>query len=297
MKRRLELMKKLALWLCVLTLLVFLAGCGGEKVLEPSERFYVYDSTGTLSAHTQSHIAERSTAFYKETGVKVVFVVVRETDGRRTADYARAIAKQWDLEKEGFLFLAVLDDGDYCFLNGTETEKRFPSASACTVVGQVFEPYFMETIYDDGIYLFYDSLLDRMEEAYGVSEGGKGSAIFKGVLLVVTLIAVILVLYFVFGGTRNSRPSGGYRPPRGGYRPPSGGYRPPSGYRPNPPRPMGGSRPMGGGYRPPMSGSRPTGAPRPMSGSRPMSGGSMGSRPTNGSFGGGSTRGGGAGRR
>lgn len=296
------------IWSLLLT--VSLCVSVSAKIPSPSEDFYVYDEADVIPKDVTEHIVNQNELLYYSTGAQIVIAAVNTTGDEQIRNFACNMFNEWqigdDEKNNGVLVLLAIEDDDYWVTQGSGIESTLSSGDIKVMIDDCLEPYFAIKDYANGVKTFFDRLISTFEDIYDVdlseivitddngspSQGSESSGILSA-FLTVLLIVVVLAVFFIIIRLRPLRsrrpiimiPPMGGRPPFGSSGPhhhPSGhgGFRTPgpSGSRP------GGSRP--GGSRP--SSPRPS-APRP---SAPRS-----SAPRSHSGGGGTSRGGGAGRR
>lgn len=279
----------------------------------------VNDYANILSSPTEDYIEDISVALQDTCGAQIG-VYTTEYIGNSTMEgYAYEVLNTWGLgsadKNNGVLLLLVPGEDNYYVTRGSGLETQLTISKLGTILDEEMEPSWVEGDYNTGTQQTVRAIAEELCSIYGIpvstldnagqapaSQSGKGEINPMSVILIV--VAVIMVIVLLNSLTSNRGP--GPRPPRGGgvgsglfwyslgrasrprrpRRPPP----PPPGFGPGPggfggPRP-GGPRP--GGPRPGGFG----GAPRSPRGGFGGAGRSGGFRP-----GGGSSRGGGVGRR
>jgi len=287
--------------------------------LELDPNTAVNDYANILSAETEDYVESLSVALQDTCGAQIG-VYTTEYIGNSTMEgYAYEVLNTWGLgsadKNNGVLLLLVPGEDNYYLTRGSGLEAQLTISKMGTILDEDMEPNWVTGDYDAGTQQTVRAIAEELCSIYGIpvstldnaaqapaSQSGKGEINPMSVILIV--VAVIMVIVLLNSLTSNRGP--GPRPPRGGgvgsglfwyslgrasrprrpRRPPP----PPPGFGPGPggfggPRP-GGPRP--GGPRPGGFG----GAPRSPRGGFGGAGRSGGFRP-----GGGSSRGGGVGRR
>lgn len=301
---------------------------------------YVLDEAGVLSDKTEKEIIEENNELFREYGAEVVVVTVDFLGGQEIDDYAYSLFNDWGIgssqRDNGILLVLAIGEDNYYATSGYGLEDYFDGAKFRELLNDYLETPFSLGEYDEGVALFFEEVVDELEDYYehyedeytqaqedgyghgysGYQEYSRpslwsrvaniGSAVLWVIVRVVILIAVILVIASLFGRGRGGR--GG--PPYGGGG--GGGFftgmllgnmmgRRRTWGPPPPPPPPGGFRGPGpggfGGPRP--GGSRPGGFGGFTGGGRSggIGGGRGGFGGGGGFTGGGGTHGGGAGRR
>lgn len=299
--------KSLAVIIWSLLITVSLCVSVSAKIPSPSEDFYVYDEADVIPKDLTKHIVSQNDLLNYSTGAQIVIATVNTTGDEQIRNFAGDMFSEWKIgnpeKKNGVLVLLAIEDDDYWVTQGSGIESSLSSGDIKVMLDDCLEPYFAVKDYAKGVEALFDRLISTFESIYDVDlsetvipdtqastvKNSSGSGVFSAFLTVV-LVIVIPAVFFIIIRMRPLRsrrpmvmipPRGGRPPLRGGHRPPTrGGYRAP---RPTVPRPS--ARPSA---RP---NARPS-APRPSA--RPNA---RPSAPGPRSGGGGSTRGGGAGRR
>ena len=291
-----------------------LAAAGAPSMLAAPEldpNTAVNDYAGILSADTEAYVENISVALQDTCGAQIG-VYTTEYIGNSTMEgYAYDVLNTWGLGSEnqdnGVLLLLAPGEDDYYVTRGAGLETQLTISTLGTILDEELEPSWLTQDYDTGTRQTVYALAQQLCNIYGIPTstleraGESAAAPSRGginpVAVILVVLAVVLIVGLLAGMTRPRGP----RPPYGG-----GGAgralfwyglgrasRPRRPRRPPPPPPgFGGPGPYGG-----------FGAPRPPRGGPSMRGGMGGAgrapRPRSGGFrpGGGSSRGGGVGRR
>lgn len=314
-----------AIFLCAVFLLAGVASA--IEVVDPTEAFYVADYANVLSDETENYIVTKNDELSELTGGQIVVVTIEFLGGQDIEEYAYTLMNEWKIGSaefnNGLLLLLVTGEMNYWAMAGSGIQLSLTSSLLGDYLSQYLEPEFTNGNYDTGVMNVFDAFLGWYDRFYNVNVGGsnagatggqtglldgtdpeaddavtppetgddplatdhtikKGGIIgtIAGVFLIVVLVIVVLIAGFV------AIPRSVYLRRRGYhysvFNRAFWSHRPP----PPPRRPRGPHPPMGG---PGMGG-----APRPRMGNPPPRSGPRPNGPRMG--GGGSTRGGGAGR-
>ena len=273
--------------------------------LDKTDDFYVNDDASVFDDRTIGHIVLNNDVLYDACGAQIVFVTIDEVSTTTLENYCYSLFKNWGIGSEeknnGIVVLMSIKDDDYWAMQGTGLQDYITSGDLDEMLYTYLEPYFAKKQYAQGAVALFDKLFEAVADVYKLDikpdatlydkyiaqfdnyEGDyytkrnahddTGDMILGLIVFIIIIILVVRIpvrrVYrrrhpYVYVG----RPGFGYRRP-----------------------------PMGGGYRSGGYSSRPSGG---YSSSR-SSGGFSSSR-SSGSFGGGrsggggSSRGGGAGR-
>lgn len=296
-----------------------LAAAGAPSMLAAPEldpNTAVNDYAGILSADTEAYVENISVALQDTCGAQIG-VYTTEYIGNSTMEgYAYDVLNTWGLGSEnqdnGVLLLLAPGEDDYYVTRGAGLETQLTISTLGTILDEELEPSWLTQDYDTGTRQTVYALAQQLCNIYGIPTstleraGESAAAPSRGginpVAVILVVLAVVLIVGLLVGMTRPRGP----RPPYGG----GGGAgralfwyglgrasRPRRPRRPPPPPPgFGGPGPYGGfgAPRPPRGG--PGRGPSMRGG---MGGAGRAPRPRSGGFrpGGGSSRGGGVGRR
>ena len=260
-------------------------------VPEPSELFYVADYAQVLENDTIDYIVEQNDLLYDQTGAQIVVLTVDFLDGAEIEDYAYAVFNDWGIgsaeKNNGVLLLLAIGEENYWAVQGKDLENSLSSGTLGDILYDYLEEDFAAGDYDAGVRKTFDALYSSLERIYGtvsnntttpypggngVDDGynsyteSQGGSLFS-IIILLPVILVIVIVAVSLGAWRRGRRYYRSRP-----------FYPPH----VPPRPMPPRRPFRG----------------PFPGPGPMGGPPRSSRPRSpfGGFGGGVSRGGGAGR-
>ena len=295
-----------------------LTGTAGA-VVDPPENTYVADYADVLTADTEQYIIEHNQTLNAATGGAIEVVTVDFLDGMDIADYAYELFNTWGIgdgeADNGLLLLLAIGEENYYAMPGAGIENALTASTLDDYLWTYLEADFAAGDYDAGVRQVFDAFYGWYESYYGgfaqgtvpqpgpdygpqpqPEHGGVTAAVgltlgafltlFLPPLLVILIVGVVLADSWRYRRYYRRYMMPGMPPPPYVYRPFIFG-RP---HRPRPPRPPRGPRPpLGGGFGGGMT--RGGGAGRRGSFGGVRSGGFRGG------FGGGRTRGGGAGRR
>lgn len=293
------------------------AGPAALAAVELNPYTAVNDYANILSTPTEDYIEDISVALQDTCGAQIG-VYTTEYIGNSTMEgYAYDVLNTWGLgaanQDNGVLLLLVPGEDDYYLTRGMGLETQLTISMMATILEEQMEPSWVDGDYNIGTQQTVRAIAEELCNIYGVPVTSLDNAALEPVspsdiggigpmTVVLVVLAVLLVIALVINLLRPRGP----RPPYGG----GGGAgralfwyglgrasRPRRPRRPPPPPPgFGGPGPYGGfgAPRPPRGG--PGRGPSMRGG---MGGAGRAPRPRSGGFrpGGGSSRGGGVGRR
>lgn len=290
-----------------------LATAAAAAVAEPTEAFYVADYADVIEPETEQYIVDQNEILYESTGGEIVIVAVDFMDGMSSADYAMAVAENWngigDVERNnGFLLVFATGENKVRAMAGYGIDNDLPAS----LLNAYLETYFYDDYdagnYDQAVRTFFDAIYAWYMDYYQVSDAAGGpvapapqpveeraSVSAAGVLAVLVFVFLVIVMLDSMRYNRYQRRyfGPGAPPPPYVYRPfifGWGMYGHHHHHRPPPP-PGGGP----GNRRPPRGGGGFGGFGGGFGGGGAGRGGGFGGSFRGGGFGGG-FRGGGAGR-
>ena len=279
-------------WLLGALLLLFLCWpVAAWAVVDAPAAGYVGDYADVLTDETEQYIIEQSAKLDRATGAQIVIVTVDFLDGMTAEEYAYTIFNDWGIgnaEKDnGLLLLLAIGEEDYWAMQGKGPKGILSSGVLGDYLYEYLEPDFAAGEYDAGVKKVFDAFLAWYTDYYQLDAQGSTAAAPNNTMETAPIqkkssnhtmawIIVLFVIIVVIISMNNRRKDRNRRNPPG---PPGGGPGQSSGTRrmiiPRVPR---------GVYIPPQN-------------SAPKQSGKSGSQGNRfGGFGGGSSRGGGAGR-
>lgn len=297
-------------WLLTVAALPVLAA----PELDPNRA--VNDYAEILSTETEDYVESLSVALQDTCGAQIGVYTTEYVGNSTMEGYAYEVLNSWGLgsadKDNGVLLLLVPGEDDYYVTRGAGLETQLTISTLGTILDEDLEPNWVKGDYDTGTRQTVRAIAERLCTIYGIPVSTLDNAAQTGaaepraegmspVAVVLILFAVLLVIVVLINLSHPRGP--GPRPPRGG----GGGFgnalfwyglgrasRPRRPRRPPPPPPGFGPGPGGfGGFGPGPGGFG--GAPRPRGGG--FGGGFGGGRSGGFRPGGGSSRGGGVGRR
>lgn len=311
--------KKRFFMICILLLCIW--PCSALAVVDAPETVYVGDYAGVLTDATEQYIIAENQKLAEATGAQIVIVTVDFLDGMEIEDYAYTIFNAWGIGDEernnGLLLLLAIGEENYYAMQGAGLEGVLSSGTLGDYLYDYLEPDFAAGNYDTGVYSVFNAFLQWFDTYYDLSDtqgtAGTGTLVppagerndDDGISLWLVVLIIIIVILLLSMHNRRKDQENKKNNRRGGGNGGGGYYETgesddyeqsrrrtvyvPTG-RMGVPRSSSrsGSDLFGGGS------SRGGGAGRS---SRSFGGGFGGSGGFGGGFGGGSSRGGGAGRR
>ena len=231
-------MKKQKIWISLLLILLLCVPSAAFAVVEAPAEIYVGDYANVLSAETEQYIIEQNQALAQATGAQIVIVTVDFLDGMEIEDYAYTIFNDWgigDAEKNnGLLLLLAIGEENYWAMQGSGLEGVLSSGMLGDYLYEYLEPDFAAGDYDAGVYKVFNAFLGWFQEYYDGSGSGSAAGGTESVnrqpadeedgdftLLVIILLVIIVIVLISMNNrrkdqkrkndrnNRNNRPGGG----------------------------------------------------------------------------------------
>jgi len=193
-----------------LWLLIFITCFGtGCFAAFPESQGFVTDLTNTLTQNEISELSYASQQVEKKTGVQIVTVIVKNTDGTTVEDYAQTLFEKWGIgqkgKDDGLLFLVALDEKKMRIEVGYGLEGILTDGQSGDILRQYVTPFFKQDQYQEGIVNGHLALIQHIAKAYNVSIPAnahpqpvkKRGTSFGDTL---SLLIFIAILWFIFRG-------------------------------------------------------------------------------------------------
>ncbi len=205
-------------WVTALLLVLMLCwSTAAFAVVEPPDDIYVGDYANVLSKETEQYIIEQNQVLNQVTGAQIVVVTVDFLDGMDIEDYAYTIFNDWgigDQEKNnGLLLLLAIGEDNYWVMQGKGLEGILSSGQLGDYLYEYLEPDFVAGDYDAGVYSvfhvflgwfqdYYDVSMQNYDPAVGIVDNPPGSGSHNGDdfnllfwILLALLVIVLISLY------------------------------------------------------------------------------------------------------
>ncbi len=201
--------RRLAAALLCLVTLAALAACS-RTVPDPPQDFYVLDTANVLNKATENHIIRENDALSAACGAQIVVVCVPTTE-MSISEYTTLILNDWGVgsaeRDNGVVLVLAVEDDDYWVQQGKGLEDLLPSGTLKLLLEDYLEPYFAQKQYGEGVRAFFDALTAQLSSIYSVdltdaaaqtaaSDAGKeekSRALTIVIWVVVVLIAMLLI--------------------------------------------------------------------------------------------------------
>lgn len=163
-------MKKL--YCAILSFLVAFGFCAINVVaiVSPSERFYVNDRAGILSADTEDYIFSQSRALDEATTAQIVVVTVPNLEGRDLEGYATELFRSYGIgdtkKNNGLLILLALEERQVRVEVGYGLEGALPDAKTGRLQDEYMIPYFKDDNFDEGMLNGYKAFFAEVAKEY-----------------------------------------------------------------------------------------------------------------------------------
>lgn len=159
----------------LLMILILCWPAAAFAVVEAPAEIYVGDYAGVLSEETEQYIISQNQQLAQATGAQIVVVTVDFLDGMDIEDYAYTIFNDWgigDAEKNnGLLLLLAIGEENYWAMQGNGLEGILSSGLLGDYLYEYLEPDFAAGDYDAGVYKVFNAFLGWFHDYYDMSSG------------------------------------------------------------------------------------------------------------------------------
>ena len=208
-------MKRLLSVLAVIVLIFSLCGCEeGNNYPTATEKFYVNDFAGVISASAEDELFSKAAALDKATTAQVVVVTVKSLGGEEPSDYALELGRRWGVgtkeDDNGIVILLSSEDREIYIAVGYGLEGALPDSKT----GRIIDVYGLESLrnndFSNGLLSIGNAVINEVYLEYGIepeegyvpiemisasSDDDDGAIIFW-------IIMIVIILLFSLGGRR-----------------------------------------------------------------------------------------------
>ena len=164
-----------ALLFIIVSLLALAAPSADAAVLpKPSQREYIVDTAGIVSAEDRAQIEKIGEELREKTKAEIVVVTVATLDGTDIESYANELFRSWGIgdakQSNGVLLLIAKDDRKFRIEVGYGLEGEITDGRAGEILDKM-KPYFRDEKYSEGVLNAYQKLAAYAYHAAGVAPG------------------------------------------------------------------------------------------------------------------------------
>ena len=164
-----------ALLFIIVSLLALAAPSADAAVLpKPSQREYIVDTAGIVSAEDRAQIEKIGEELREKTKAEIVVVTVATLDGTDIESYANELFRSWGIgdakQSNGVLLLIAKDDRKFRIEVGYGLEGEITDGRAGEILDKM-KPYFRDEKYSEGVLNAYQKLAAYAYHAAGVTPG------------------------------------------------------------------------------------------------------------------------------
>ncbi len=207
--------------LCAVLLALFVTISVAAQIdLTPTDRFFVNDYAGVLTAEDATAMYHMGVQLYEKTDAQVVAVTVKTLDGMDIAEYGVELGRQWGIGDEeddsGVLLILATEDRDVGISVGYGLEGAITDAKSGILLDHYAVPYFSNDEFSTGMRETYNALVNEVYIEFGLEpeegyvpadeldeDGGILLALFLFVVFMVVIQSITkgrFPLFFFFGG-------------------------------------------------------------------------------------------------
>lgn len=127
----------------------------------------VYDAAELIPEADEAALAERLTAYNRETGRAIVVATEPTTNGRDIDIYSRDLAEYWDIggeeTEQGVLLYIALDDRQMAIKTARGVQTTLTDISSGRIIRNTLRPAFREGDFSGGISRAVDEIIERLD--------------------------------------------------------------------------------------------------------------------------------------
>ena len=168
--------QQLCALLFIIVSLLALAGPSADAAVlpKPSQREYIVDTAGIVSAEDCAQIEKIGEELREKTKAEIVVVTVATLDGTDIESYANELFRSWGIgdakQSYGVLLLIAKDDRKFRIEVGYGLEGEITDGRAGEILDKM-KPYFRDEKYSEGVLNAYQKLAAYAYRAAGVTPG------------------------------------------------------------------------------------------------------------------------------
>lgn len=140
----------------------------------PSELLYVTDTANALSPEVENYIVEQNNILYENTGAQIAVLTIDFIpEGYDSETYSYAVFDEWGIgsaeKNNGILILLVPGEGKFWITQGSGLMKSLTSGKLDKIINKYLADDFDAGKYDEAVTNTFNALLDEMDSIYGSS--------------------------------------------------------------------------------------------------------------------------------
>ena len=168
--------RQLCAFLFVIVSLLALASSAADAAVlpKPSQREYIVDTAGIVSAEDRAQIEKIGEELREKTKAEIVVVTVATLDGTDIESYANELFRSWGIgdakQNNGVLLLIAKEDRKFRIEVGYGLEGEITDGRAGEILDKM-KPYFRDEKYSEGVLNAYQKLAAYAYRAAGVAPG------------------------------------------------------------------------------------------------------------------------------
>ena len=197
----------------------------------PAPTGHVNDFANVIDAETKKRLETALENLKQRANIEVAVVTVKTTGNTDIYNYSLAVARGWgigapDDEKNGFLFLAAIDDHAYYTQVSRHLEGDLPDGLIGQIQREKLVPQFKQGQYSQGIYDTIEAYVATLAEKRGFNiegidqkrayhdaepsnDGGNYGKVLHGISPCAIIFVVVILLLIFSGRGRGGRGGGG----------------------------------------------------------------------------------------
>lgn len=164
----------------LLLAVLLMAPSAALAVVDAPADVYVGDYAGVLTEETEQYIITQNQKLAEATGAQIVVITVDFLDGMEIEDYAYTIFNDWGIgsseKNNGLLLLLAIGEENYYAMQGQGLEGVLSSGTLGDYLYDYLEDDFAAGDYDAGVYKVFNAFLDWFSTYYDLEVTGTQNA-------------------------------------------------------------------------------------------------------------------------
>ena len=145
-----------------------------SDIPDPSELLYVTDNANILSTDVKNYIVEQNNILYENTGAQIAVLTIDFIpEGYDSETYSYAVFEKWGIgsaeKNNGILILLVPGDGKFWITQGSGLINSLTSGKVDNIINNYLADDFDAGRYDQAVTNTFDALLNELDGIYGSS--------------------------------------------------------------------------------------------------------------------------------
>lgn len=203
---------------------------------------FVQDFANVITEKTETYINSQNAILQEQTGAEFIIVTVEDTSGYEIEDYTYEMFNEYGVgasdKNNGVLLLLAINNDNYWLMVGTGLENNLTGGTLKNLLLDYLEDDFTQQEYDQGTQKLFNALYEKILNVYQIeiddieqgfqpietiNENVKGESLFKTIfniiIAIVIILAILLIISAVFASIKKKQRYYDPRQTKGFYNP------------------------------------------------------------------------------